>query len=160
MNSVTSNYRVEITFHGYSNPTGRCDGCRQDGSSAPGCCDQPSVGPDEDCIELSPGAPVTDTCDTSMEYCIRELGSTQDGCSEEQLVTSPFAYEDTNDMYFIAPVFFGLDNPLIVTSNTSWTVSCLNNLMHMLIAGLGIWMAVCFFQMDTLLSDKLLYCDT
>lgn len=106
-----------MTVHSYHNPTGRCDGCRQSGIPNPGCCDESTIRP------ASSSCSAEDTCDTSVDYCIRPLRSTEDGCPEDQIFLSSFAVEETNT-YFFSPTFFGVDNPLlIIGQNKSWSVS-------------------------------------
>lgn len=118
MKDATGDYQVEITFHSYSNPSGQCDGCRPTEGSNPGCCDNIFT---EVCFEPGSEPRGTDTCDTSVDYCIREVGSTKPGCPEDGLVISQYALENFND-YTFSPFFFGIDNPLLVISNMSWVV--------------------------------------
>ncbi len=61
---MTGSYEVEITFHSYDNPTGRCAQCQ--GGSTPGCCDENFVrSSSESCPSVR--------CDTGMHVCIRRL---------------------------------------------------------------------------------------
>ena len=120
---VTGDYQVEITFHSYLNPSGKCDGCRQTASSAPGCCDNSSALLSEDeCFDPNKDPRGIDTCDTLFDYCIRALGSTAHGCTEDQLIHSGYAFENIND-YPFSPFFLGVENPLIVTNTSQWAVS-------------------------------------
>lgn len=115
---VIADYEVEVTVHSYQNPTGRCDGCRQSGIPNPGCCDETFIRPSSMSCEIA-----ADTCDTTVDYCIRDLRSTANGCQEDQTFFSPFAVEETN-AYSISPSFFGVNNPLLIVGhNKSWTVS-------------------------------------
>jgi hypothetical protein len=119
---MIADYEVEVTIHTYQNPTGRCDECRRPGFSNPGCCDEAFIRPPN-----LPCETTTDTCDTTVDYCIRELRSTAADCSAGQTVLSTFAFPETNRyeyMSTLSPSFFGVDNPLLVIGhNKSWTVS-------------------------------------
>ena len=115
------NYEVEVRVHSYLNPTGRCAGCRTDNNTGPGCCDELLIRSSDESCSLE-----EDTCDPTVDYCIRPLGETGEDCPEGQIVLSPSAFEETNNFTFFSftPSFFGVENPLlIVAENTPWTVS-------------------------------------
>ena len=115
---VTADYEVEVTIHSYQNPTGRCDGCRQSGFSNPGCCDESIIRSPSQSCEIT-----VNTCDTAVDYCVRDLRSTATGCPEGQTVLSSFAVEETNT-YSNSPIFFGLENPILITGqDMPWIVS-------------------------------------
>lgn len=113
VSSGAADYEVEVTFHSYENPTGRCIGCRENGNPGLGCCDESFI------RSSTLMCSQDDTCDTTIDYCIRDLQSMADGCVN-QTVFSQFAIQDTNS-YFFSPVFFGVDNPLLIEArNKSW----------------------------------------
>ena len=96
---------------------GRCDHCREFSAAHPGCCDEEHLHlPHEDCNTL-------DTCDTTVEYCIRNLRSTEDDCPVNQTRSSGFAFEDFNIHRPNSLSFFGLNLPIVITSESPWTVS-------------------------------------
>lgn len=128
VSNVGGNYEVEVTVHSYLNPTGRCAGCGTDSNQDPGCCDELPI---DRLFQLDLSCPVLeDTCDPTVDYCVRPLGETGGECPEGQVVLSPTAFGETNNFTFIpfytssAPSFFGVENPLlIVAEDTPWAVS-------------------------------------
>ena len=105
-------YEVEVTYHSYSNPTGRCAECG--GGTVPGCCDVPSPVPlDSFCSQ--------DACDTAMAFCFRPVGST-DNCTQQEQTLAPRALLNRRFSAFDGE-FFGLRNPPTITSNRPWQVS-------------------------------------
>ena len=107
---MAADYEVEVTIHSFDNPTGRCSGCRERGNPHPGCCDESFI------RHISQACPMsTDTCDPSVDYCIKAFGSTSAECPDSNVVLSEFAVEETNS-YSISQQsdFFGLENPLLI----------------------------------------------
>ena len=113
---------MDITAHSYLNPTGRCDECREDNNPDPGCCDESTIRPiDETC-------PVVQ-CDPTIIICFRPVDSTVEltgvSCQNENLnITGTRLFSDTNSLDFsLLSTFFGLANPLVLTSSQAWVVS-------------------------------------
>ena len=117
-------YEVEVRVHSYLNPTGRCDECREDNNPDPGCCDESTIRPiDETC-------PVV-RCDTTMIICSRPVNSTVEvtgvNCPGLNNMTGSELYFNTISREFsLGPLnFFGLANPLELSSPGAWVVSAL-----------------------------------
>ena len=106
---------VEVRVHSYSNPSGRCDGCRVDGIPVPGCCD-------ERFIRTTSRCPQTNTCDTGIAYCIRSSGQTQE-CQLNQAVPSELFVSNTNNFNFGDGDDIGLPNPIEEFDVEAWRVS-------------------------------------
>ena len=110
---MTGSYEVEITFHSYDNPTGRCAQCQgQLFGSPPGCCDESFVRSSSEICPL-------ETCDTGMFVCIGQPSFRNCGIFNQ---FAPRFFPDTNNFEF-APSFFGLNNSLVVVDTRPWRVS-------------------------------------
>ncbi len=117
---MTGSYEVEITFHSYDIPTGRCVRCQgQSFDSTPGCCD-------ESFIRSSSQSCPSQTCDTGMFLCIRRLSLSDCGIFNQ---FAPQFNPDANNFAFTSS-FFGLDNPLVVEDTVAWRVSLINILHY------------------------------
>ena len=111
-----SAFEVEVTFHFYTNPSGRCVGCGGASPAIPGCCDVPWPVPlDHDC-------PSSDTCDTALAYCWRSVGSTG-LCPQNQQIPAQATLPNIRVAMFHNTTFFGFPNPGIFVRNESWQVS-------------------------------------
>ena len=118
-------HEVEVRAHFYLNPSGRCDGCRMDINQDPGCCDESTIitrSIDETC-------PVVQ-CDTSMIICSRPVDSTVEltgvTCQDTNIniITGPTLFYDTISLNFSeASLFFGIENPLVISLAQAWVVS-------------------------------------
>ncbi len=113
---MTGSYEVEITFHSYDNPTGRCARCQgQSFGSTPGCCN-------ENFVRSSRESCPSVRCDTGMRICIRRLSLS--GCGIFDQIAPEFSF-NTNNFIFTSS-FFGLDNPSVVVDTAPWRVSLIN----------------------------------
>ncbi len=113
---MTGAYEVEITFHSYDNPAGRCVQCQgQSFGSTPGCCD-------ENFVRSSSRSCPSVRCDTAMHVCIRRLSLS--GCGLLNQVAPDF-FLNANNIIFTS-LFFGLDNPSVVVDTAPWRVSLIN----------------------------------
>ena len=119
--AVSGNYVVEITFHSYNNPSGRCVYCPPYTTNR-GCCDENFVRPQNQRCNFS------STCDTVIGYCIRPLGANHMVCTDEELAGGEFGRYvklETNYMDFTngQNSDYIPANPVIRRSNESWRVS-------------------------------------
>lgn len=114
---MTGSYELEFRAHSYRNPSGRCDECRTSANpDLPRCCDEDFSRPlDQACLQ---------SCDTSVDICLRALGSTGISCAADQLLVGSSVAFDTNSFDFpIGNVFFGFQNPRIFPRAEAWAVS-------------------------------------
>ena len=115
---MMGSYELEITFHSYHNPTGRCQGCVLAlDKVVKACCD------DNDIFITPEGqnCSLSSLCDTGVEYCFKPLESTSMICPSGA-VLAPTFLEDTNLVASFGSSFFGANNPIQMTQNTSWQV--------------------------------------
>ncbi len=111
---MTGLYEVEITFHSYDNPTGRCAQCQEESlGSDPRCCDEDNFRP------LNQSCSSIETCDPVMRICIRQLSTASCGILNG---FDPTPSPDTNSFIFTSS-FFGFSNPLLVVDTLPWEVS-------------------------------------
>ena len=102
---VEGRYFLEVSVHGYSNPTGTCRDCSVDGQRVRGCCDRFRT---TDCSgDL--------LCDSFFTYCV---GSDDGGCVDPlQQRTSAVNIND-GPVNFSQSTVLGLENPLILQGLT------------------------------------------
>ena len=117
---VSGDYVALLTFHSYTNPTGRCVECG--GGSE--CCDVSSPVPSHE------SCPVEDTCDVGLRYCVRDVGSTGINCpNNNQRLPTAGIFLNSRLIIFNDSVF-GFPNPVPIVGEEPWKVSyneCLNH---------------------------------
>ena len=105
-------YEVEVRVHSYRNPTGRCDGCREENNTDPGCCDELTIRPmDETCPK---------SCDTTLVICTTPLES--DGTNYQTFIQASTIFIDCNDSLEFDSSSFGLSNPALLVEDKTWEV--------------------------------------
>ena len=117
-------HEIVVTFHSYSNPTGRCAECNGATPGVPACCDAPSP------VPLDQNCPADESCDTRLTGCFRDVGSTGTcqwiDFTGRILSGSSFTFEDS---------FFGFFNPVLLPRNRPWQVSsCIQHAHALLLA--------------------------
>ena len=111
---LSTTHQVIVTFHSYSNPSGRCAECNGAISTAPACCDAPTA------VPQSQSCPTDDTCDTALMYCYRAVGTIGSLCNQPNL--APIAVLNGNESLDSSQDFFGLRNPFIQDRFGPWQV--------------------------------------
>ena len=119
---VTAEYLASVTVRSYSNPTGRCAACGGATPALPGCCDVP------DPVPLDQSCPTTDTCDTTLFYCVRAVGSAG-LCQNDEIIITQIVFLNSRESFFGSTVF-GSINPLTTSNNGSWQVSYYNIMLN------------------------------
>ena len=104
---VEGRYLVEVRLNGYTNPTGRCRDCNDNGLA---CCDTP--GPST--MNCRGG------CDSYFIYCLRPFGDARqppEGCSESSNEYRNISSVNTDDrpLDFSQSRVLGLNNPQVLS---------------------------------------------
>lgn len=102
---VEGRYFLEVSVHGYSNPTGRCRGCRVRGVIERGCCDN----------FLTTVCSGSLSCDSFFTYCI---GNGDRGCADPLQQRTSTVNENDGPVNFSQSTVLGLENPLILQGVT------------------------------------------
>ena len=104
-------YELRVQLLGYENPSQGCS----EADCGDTCCDFNSETPD--CSNNS-------RCDTMFFYCLRALGSTEDGCSAYNGTRESSRNRNDGELDFNQTRLLGLENPLRLVGLTStWNVS-------------------------------------
>ena len=87
----------------YTNPTGRCRDCQQNGFEwSSSCCDD---------FEQFDDCSGSLLCDSYFTYCLKPFGSEERGCDNKQNWTST-VNEDDGWVNFTQETVLGLENPI------------------------------------------------
>ena len=127
-------YEIEVMFHSYANPTGRCVGCGATTPMGPRCCDV------SDLVPVDQSCPTGDTCDTRLGVCLRAVGTTGNDCPNEQFL--PALLFDSRLINFDSN-FFGCSNPVIVEGFARWQVSSISYIYYYLLTDLKVKDSLC-----------------
>ena len=116
---VEGRYFLEVSVHGYSNPTGRCRGCSLNGESERGCCDR----------FLTTVCRGDLLCDSFFTYCI---GNGDRGCLDPLQQRMSAVNVNDGPVNFSQSTVLGLENPLILQGLTYAYHVCVNSITYRL----------------------------
>ena len=106
---------IVVTFHSYSNPSGRCAGCNGATPGVPACCDAPSP------VPLDQNCPADESCDTRLAGCFRDVGS--NGTCPQIQFTGRSILSGSRNFTFEGIFFNNYFNPIRLPRDTPWQVS-------------------------------------